>query len=194
METDTEYKEQEELYRRIVNQYGRGCIVINDTGTSFELTNTTLQNREHIYVTIELPLVIKEGATSQVNMVACLADFSDTQRFRLNDGGEDEDYRDGLESMMGTLKRFKRFRDILYAPKKINEFSDHARSGYTGESVRLAWTPDGPEYSYTIPTETECDLIYLVTDFRLDDNCIFNLHENGRGKWQLSDLYLERNR
>lgn len=204
---DIEYRKQEELYQRIVDKYGRDRhgnqhFEMNDTGVSFELTNTILRDREHIYVGIELPVTIEKGATSQVNMVACLSHFSDFQRSRLNDENEDAQYWDGLESMIGTLNRFKRFRNILYAPKKgprdilcaqeRNADLIYRRSGYDGENVQLVWTPDGPEYIYTIPTETERDLILLVTDFRLDDNCIFNVHDSVRDKWQLSDLYYEK--
>ncbi|MBI2666712.1 hypothetical protein HYX13_03815 [Candidatus Woesearchaeota archaeon] len=204
MEIDTEYRNQEGLYRRVVHQYGRDnkgnqYFKMNDTGTSFELINTGLKERGHIYVTIELPVAIKEGATSQVNMMACLSDFGDDQRFRGNDNNEDASYWDGLESMISTLERFKRFRNILYAPKKIDnpKFDYNNRSGYTGENergekVHLKWTPEGPEYIYTIPTETEKDLIHLVTDFRLDPDCVYRLHPRGREKWQLIDLYLDR--
>ena len=204
MEVDTGYKNQEELYRRIVNRYGcnnqgNQYFEINDTGTSFELINTRLRESQHIYIGIELPVGIEKGATSQVNMVACLSDFSVHQRSHLDDNTEDERYSDGLESMMGTLEKFKRFRDILYAPKKgprdflraqeRNADLIYSRYGYDRESVRLEWTPDGPEYIYTIPTETEYDLILLVTDFRLDSNCVFNLDDSGKEKWQLSYLY-----
>lgn len=202
MEIDTEYRNQEELYRRIVGKYGRDSqgnqhFEINDTGTSFELINTRLRDRENIYVGIELPVAIEEGATSQVNMMACLTHFSDRQRFRANDDNEDADFQDGLEFMISTLKRFKRFRDILYAPKKTDnpKFDYSCRSGYVGEGVvRLEWSDEGPEYIYTIPTETESDLIHLVTDFRLDDNCIFAIHGSGQEKWQLGDLYRELDR
>ena len=202
METNTEYRNQEELYRRIVEQYGRDnhgnqYFEINDTGTSFELINTRSIDRENIYIGIKLPIAIEEGAMSQVNMVAFLTHLSDAQRFRANDHNEDASYSDGLESMMSTLKRFKRFRDILYAPKKIDNpiFDYSSRSGYVGESVvRLGWSDDGPEYIYTIPTETESDLIHLVTDFRLDDGCVFKIHKKGKEKWQLSYLYRELDR
>jgi hypothetical protein len=197
MEIDTEYRKQEELYRRIVDKYGRDnhgnqYFKINDTGTSFELTNTRLRDCEHIYVTIDLPVSIEKGAISQVNMVACLTDFGDQQRSRENDDSEDARYWDGLESMIDTLKKFKKFRDILYAPKETNDSKFYYRSGYDGESVHLGWSADGPEYIYTIPTETENDLIHLVTDFRLDPNCVFRLHPSGIEKWQLSYLYRER--
>ena len=52
MDIDTEYRNQEELYRRIVNQHGHNCFKIEDTGTSYELVNKIFP------ITIELPTQI----------------------------------------------------------------------------------------------------------------------------------------
>lgn len=201
------YKNNEEMYRRIMKQFGCDSkgdqyYVLKDSGTSYLLENVRFRERQYISISIELPVAIERGATSQVNMMSCLTQFSDKQRDRGNDNNEDASYWDGLESMMSTLERFKKCRNILYAPKEGPKDSLRAqerdadllywRSGYTGENVRLVWTPDGPEYVYKIPTETEYDLSLLITDFRFDNNCIYRLDKSGREKWQLLDLYLER--
>jgi len=190
MDIDTEYKNQEELYRRLVNQHGHNCFKIEDTGTSYELVNKIFP------ITIELPTQIQKGATSNVHLSAPLAKYEGKKSEVDSDG----DFRhDGLDSMLSTLKNLIQMRDFLREKKSIflsnpDRFKNDPelthwekeydrRNGYQHgyhEFERIAWYDDGPEIIYDIPTESTWDLIEIVTNFRFHPDSNWNVRPNER--------------